>query len=429
MVPEDIGHSIPSTVDSRSSGIVFLGTSQGNVIGDNATVTNIFNMYAAAPTAIADHIRVAQFETLVTERTREFVGRDFIFRAIDEAIGSQDFRSGYIIVAGEPGVGKTAFGAEFVKRRGCVHHFNLASQNIRSARDFLGNVCAQLIVRYGLDHSTLPPEARDDSGYLVSLLLEATAKSPGEPVVVLVDGLDEADDKNLPPETNVLYLPPTLPANTYMVVTTRPRHDYRLLVDSARDIFIDDGSEQNLADVETYIRNFIAANEDPMSSRITEWKVEPGHFVITMIERSEGNFMYLVLVMRDIRDGRLTADSMDSIDKLPRGLLDYYRRHWRTMREHDPNLFERLYEPVVCMLAAVKEPVSVEQVATWTGLDERRVTAVIHDWREFLNEEPQDGTALYRVYHASFRDFLNDEVGLKTSHDRVNDAAFAKIRW
>jgi hypothetical protein len=418
--------------DSPPRSVTVHGSAQGMVVGDHAIVTNIFQMYPDASSPLADPklgIRSAEFEALIAERTRDFVGRDFIFHAIDNVLMSPSIRSGYVIIAGEPGVGKTTLAAELVKRRGWVHHFNIASQNIRSARDFLANVCAQLIVRHGLEHATLPPEALQDSGYLVRLLGEATGKASGEPVVVLVDALDEADDKGLPPETNVLYLPQTLPAGAYMVVTTRPRHDYRLFVDSAEDIFLDDASRQNLADVERYVRNFIAANQATMAERMAGWRVTEEDFVAAMIDRSEGNFMYLVYVIRDIRDGRLTTATIDSITDLPRGLREYYRRHWRKMREADPVLFDTVYAPIVCMLAAVKEPVSVADVAAWTKLESSRVTTVIREWREFLNEERRDGVILYRIYHASFRDFLNEEVGLTTSHERISDTAFAKIRW
>ena len=79
---------------------------------------------------------------------------------------------------------------QLVKTRGYVHHFNISLQGITSTADFLGNVCAQLIVRYGLPHAELPDSALKDSGFLVSLLSEAAAKSAGKPVVVLVNALD-----------------------------------------------------------------------------------------------------------------------------------------------------------------------------------------------------------------------------------------------
>ena len=56
--------------------------------------------------------------------------------------------------------------AQLAKQSGYVHHFNIATQNIRSHRDFLHNICAQLIVRYGLDHAMLPQDAADNGAFL-----------------------------------------------------------------------------------------------------------------------------------------------------------------------------------------------------------------------------------------------------------------------
>ena len=48
-------------------------------------------------------------------------------------------------------------------------------------------------------------------------------------------------------------------------------------------------------------------------------------------------------------------------------------------------------------------------------------------WREFLNVEGQGRESRYRVYHASFQDFLREEVGLNEYHQTIDDTALAKI--
>src|SRR5439155_758149 len=66
----------------------------------------VYDVLREAPAALATELqpRTRQFETLVKQRTRGFVGREFIFQAIDKAIGDPDFPSGYVIVSGEPGI-------------------------------------------------------------------------------------------------------------------------------------------------------------------------------------------------------------------------------------------------------------------------------------------------------------------------------------
>src|SRR6185295_3694161 len=136
----------------------------------------------------------------------------------------------------------------------------------------------------------------------------------------------------------------------------------------------------------------------------------------------------LVHVLADIRDGRLIPDSIESIKKLPRGLQAYYQRNWRTMRSQDQSRFEQVFEPVLRLLATVREPVTLDYLKDLTGLDPARIREVIASWRPFLNETEDGDDLLYRVYHLSFQDFLAVEgVGLKPYHERIAMRALEKI--
>jgi hypothetical protein len=387
----------------------------------------IFYLFDRKSGALRRHIRVQEFQSLVDERTRDFVGRRFIFQAIDDLLAKPQY-GGYIVIQGEPGIGKTALMAQLVKQRGYVHHFNIAIQNIRSARDFLANICAQLIVRYELAHPTLPPEATQDSGFLVQLLAEAVDKTAKQPVVILVDALDEVEDIGLPGDANRLLLPSALPQGVFFIVTTREQADCRLVVDRREDIYLRDDDPRNLKDIEQYIRDYGQKYPSEMAARIAEWDISAETFVKVMAEKSQGNFMYLVQVLRDICAGKLTAATIDNIYQLPQGLRGYYQRHWRLMRTQDEARFEKYYEPVVCYLATAREPVNMEQLVEWTKLPRRQIRDVVNEWREFLNVEPgPQGEPLFHVYHASFQDFLKEEVGLDRYHDRIAQNALDKI--
>jgi hypothetical protein len=151
-------------------------------------------------------------------------------------------------------------------------------------------------------------------------------------------------------------------------------------------------------------------------------------FIDILADKSEGNFMYLVHVLDDIREGRLTRENIGNIHELPQGLVAYYQRHWTVMQTRHKKRFLKFYEPVVCYLGAAREPVSVVQLAEWAKLPPMRVQEVIRDWRQFLNEETgPGGERLYRIYHASFQDFLYEVVGLKSYHQGIADTIIRKI--
>ena len=144
-------------------------------------------------------------------------------------------------------------------------------------------------------------------------------------------------------------------------------------------------------------------------------------FTKTLAEKSDGNFMYLYHVLPAIggEDGKLKKFTLD---ELPQGLWAYYREHWKQMQQDDREVFRRLYEPVVCAFAAADDVVSVELIAKWTELEIADVETVVREWLEFLREEPRrdDRGRCYRVYHRSFKEFLEEQVnGLKGYHELI----------
>ena len=401
---------------------------KGVVVGNYATV---FQSFGEDKRPVSSFIRSAQFRSLVDERTKGFIGRDFVFDGINQVLAGGEFASGYLMIRGEPGIGKTAIASMLVLRGSYVHHFNIAPENIRSPRQFLENVCAQLIVRYGLDHPTLPPHAGEDSGFLSQLLTEAAdqARQNGElPVVVVVDALDEAEDTGLSPSANRLYLPRSLPAGVFFVLTTREEADYRLDVDNSADpIWLRDDDPANEQDVARYIETFIEARPQAMRERIQAWGVEPADFVTEVTKLSEGNFMYLVYVLPEIASGRLSRQTVGGIGGLPRGLTGYYKRHWRNMKDADPGRFRTLQRPVLCFLAISREPVTIPQLMEWTHLEPGDIADVITEWREFLNEDTDRQPPLYRIYHRSFAEFLDAAENLRWYHSQIATTALSKI--
>jgi hypothetical protein len=376
-------------------------------------------------------------------RTAHFVGRGWLLTEIDERLLDPELRSGYILIRGEPGIGKSALMAELVRTRDYVHHFNVATDGIRTPDQFLRNACAQLIQRYDLPHDELPPHAGQDPGLLDLLFHEAVAvaEAQGElPVVLVVDALDEAKEPSADDReegVNRLLLPHALPDHVYVVATIRTGVDDVLSVARrAEPIELREDDPRNRQDVRTYVEEFLERRADLMPARLRQWETDAATFTERIEQRSEGNFMYLVHVLDGIASGTIAPGTFGGrLEDLPHGLTDYYVRHWRAMRDRDRDRFERVQRPIICTLATAPGAVLADRVAEWINgsgefepVTKREVEDVLEEWRQFLNRVPGDPPR-WRIYHASFLNFLEREVGLQPFRRASVAATAGKIRW
>jgi hypothetical protein len=382
----------------------------------------ILAILAGVPPRIAEHIQ--KFDLYIQEKTRGFVGRQFVFNAVQRFLDTNP--RGYFFVRGDPGIGKTALLAEMARTRKHVRHFNIRLQNITRAEQFLRNTCAQVIEKYRLGHASLPSDADRSSAFLLDLLAQAASQYKGEKIVILVDALDEADPAGLSSHANLLCLPDSLPQGVYFVATARNLEEDRLplRIDCENDTLpLEHDSLENLADVELFLRNQLTV--EGIRRYLELQRLAPEDFVRELVDKSEGNFMYLRCVLWEMESN---PDWTRSIDQLPRGLKPYYEDHWRRMRAADERLWIDAKLPVLMALTATREPIPIAHIARFSRVDDRRVIrSVLHDWKPFLHEEGESfEEQRFQVYHASFFEFLKkkdevaeEHVSFREAHGRI----------
>jgi transcriptional regulator with XRE-family HTH domain len=357
---------------------------------------------------IEQHIPRQIFKNIVDDKTREFVGREYIYDQIDEYLKDESFPSGYIILKGEPGIGKTALMANLVRQRGWIHHF--VTEGTDSTESFLASICSQLIVEYKLPDSKLP-ECEPEQRILTyrnfmdeQLLPQAIEKAQDNKVVILVDALDEAKRSPLDGELNILGLPKALPQGVFFIVTSREADDQHFDVNNNRRIDIKDDDKDNLNDVRLYVRNYL--NDPGVKQQIEKWKVSDDDFVEKITKKSEGNFMYLFYVMTDIKEQKLSEDIKDSIHDLPQGLNGYYSKLWNFMETSYKDRFREIDEKVIRIIAALHTPASISYIAEISKFPTNTVSEIINLWRNCFNEIIENNKQYYHIYHRSFYDFL-----------------------
>ena len=358
---------------------------------------------AGASFNIREQIR--DYTRFIQEKTHDFVSRRFVFDRITHFTDTHP--RGYYFIRGDPGIGKSALAAQMIKTNGYVHHFYIRSEGINKTKTFLQNICAQLIVVYQFDHPFLPPEMTQDAGFLKSLLEEVSAKlGPRGKAIIVIDALDEVETLGLSPGVNALFLPVILPRGIYVIITTR-KIPIDLRIDCEWDTFdIEHDSAKNVADIREYVEQ--AVSRPGILAYITAQGIDNELFINHLVEKSEGNFMYLHYVLPEIEHGYYKDLGLEA---LPTGLQNYYGDHWRRMRGKDEDAWFKYKLPVVMALTVVKKPVSIDLIADFSNVRERaRIREVPHEWAQFLHEEqvPYEGELQkrYHVYYASFHDFI-----------------------
>jgi len=361
-------------------------------------------------------------DTIITEKTQDFVGRRYVFEAIREFL--QGKPKGYFILEADPGVGKSAILAKLVQlsQGHCLTHFNSQGSGIVTAGQFLESICTQLIEGYLKDkYPSLPPNTNQDGNVFAQLLGEASKTlPPGQKLVIVVDALDEVDLTKQQQGSNVLYLPDALPDNVYFILSKRPKQLPLPLNDYHTTFDLMQYPAESAQDARHY-----AQKRWQESPQIQEWVSRtstPEEFFPELVAKSENNFMYLRYVLNDIRDGLYQGETIDS---LPRGLRQYYQKHWHIMGMNaNPLPVEKIF--IIYVLSEAREPISRRLLAKFTGIADYKLPPVLKEWEQFLPSQKIQGEPRYSVYHASFSDFLNEQakdsgVDLEKINRRMGD--------
>ena len=345
------------------------------------------------------------FASYVEEKTRGFVGRKHVLTRVQEFLTKSG--GGYLTIIGEPGIGKSALTCELTRRMSCVSHFFIRSDGITKAEQFYTFVGGQLRDRFGIDTTSGPEDAPGIR--LKSWLTQAAASLDGHKLVLVVDALDECDEvERRDGAGNLLFLPRSLPKGVYFVLSRRPLAptEYHIRLETEPDVANDEldlmtFSSENRRDIEQYIRAYF--DDRPGHPWLAQHGRSVDEGVALLSERSEDNFMYLRHVLP-----HLEANPEEfAPERLPKGLAQYYLGHWNRMtaswrgKPEAESAFDAIY-----VLAKAQKPMTRGQMeTTLRDVPAMLVRTFISQWLEFLEESGRDEPT-YRIYHASFADFL-----------------------
>jgi WD40 repeat protein len=374
-----------------------------------AALADDLRAWASAAPSPAGPAGALDFGAELARLGKHFVGRGWLDEAVDRWLAEDGPR--VLLLTGDPGSGKSAYLAHLVRRfpEGTAHHFCVAGLGetlhpVRFVRSLVAQVAARRDdYRRALANLAAGPGDPADAGSLFRRLLADPLHglSPGRPLLLVVDALDEA---LLHGAGNVARLladrADDLPAWVRLVLSTRRDPEILDRFGSARVVAIDPDRAENRADLLNHLRGRL--REPGPAARLAEVGADPDAVAAVLERKAGGNFLYAAQAVEALRAGRLDPRTPESFpDGLAGVYLGFFERHFPGGQGYDA------VRPVLAVLAAAREPLTAGQLARFVG---REAFAVEAGLQRVTALFPADG-GRHRAYHKSVTDWLGQAAG------------------
>ena len=342
------------------------------------------------------------------------VGRGFLFERI--AHWRERGPGGVFLLTAAPGLGKTAFAAQWAADHPeGAHYFFVHREGRSDPDDCLRSLYIALLGRYQVADDRTDPAAQLPAARLRERLRALLADTVG-PIcaardldeVILIDALDESRPAREDHIELAELLPRALPPRVYLLLTARPGPQAERLArrPDVEHLHLEGRDPQNLADVAQYAEHRLAARLpgiEPAALRDAARRIA---------ERTGGNFLVLrYLFSPQSLGGAATLEAIEAAaqrvgDQVADIYRDFYERVVQTEGRQDRKLLNR----VLGALATAAAPVTEQQVCAAFGVDAGDWEWALERLAQFLSQgavrEAPAGVHTYGIYHETFQEFL-----------------------
>ena len=320
-----------------------------------------------------------------------FVGRSDELMLLDRFV--EEATSGVLVVTANAGFGKTALLAQWlVTRRGqgrlTVYHFFSSRYDVtRRLPEAYRNLLRQLYSYYGLTSKTLPEDENALRADLYATIQDNPARED-QPLVILLDGLDEAE--RLFPR----LLPSPLPKGVFLVVSARAGEEetppyLRDWVEGAKRITL---SRLPRAAVQDYLQRVGNGGLAPLTSDTS--------LVSQVEDKTEGLPLYLRFLAEDMIAAQSKGrDVGEVVAQSPSGFKDYVQKQVDELAQVS-EMGQQQVQNLFALLSVARGPLSQDDILSLTGLTVFSLRALPYQvTRWFTSERSNSSASLYSFAH------------------------------
>jgi energy-coupling factor transporter ATP-binding protein EcfA2 len=225
-----------------------------------------------------------------------------------------------------------------------------------------------------------------------------------EPMLLLVDGLDEAQAYTGTPLPRLLARLGDLPAQVRFLLTTRDDPRVLAFFRRAQPVDLIAGAPAGADDVGRYVTRRLQEAFGPAKPKKT------AALAARISAAAKGNFLYAYLVLNGLPDIPETLP-------LPGDLSGFYRDFLLREVTPDESLWTEVYRPLLGLLAVAEEPgLTRTQLERIIG---QEVERALRACQQFLSGNLPDGP--FRFFHRSFVDFLlGEDIDYRIDASRIH---------
>ena len=341
---------------------------------------------------------------LFSYESESFVGREDALQNLDKFVSSGV--SGRLLITAPAGYGKSSLLAHwiadqatdanvFTSGRFIAYHF-FGDPNTRSQISMYRNILRQLYIYLDLIDRSLPnseDELRDRIYGLLGELNHHAQRS--EPLVIVLDGLDEMEDKPVSP------FPDNLPDEVFIITSFRASTDSEICLPAdwlknTKRITLGGLSPEDIGSLlKVSQRQELASLAD-----------DPA-IIGVMADRTKGYTLFLKYLVDDLHTFAGTEDELRSkIEQISDSFNSYIHQQFEELHSSYPEFAE-----LFTLLSILKGPITDQEVAGIIGIAETNLAKLLAPRRvaRWVDIKKENGRRTFAFHHSSIADAVRQQ--------------------